>query len=205
MDRRLVLRAREGDHSAFSEMAALSIGHLTAVARLILHDEYRAQDAVQEALVAAWREIRGLRDPDRLEAWLHRLLVRACYRQARTEWRRDTIEIRLTPIHDATLQGAQGAIEARDQLARALRRLPEAQRAVLVLTYYVDLPLADAAGVLGIPIGTMKSRLNRATAALRAPPSTRTTGCPNAPRSGWHERPRPPRCPPSPALPRYRR
>lgn len=68
MDRRLVVRAQEGDHDAFSELAASSIGRLTAVARLILHDEYRAQDAVQDALVDAWRDIRSLRDPDRLEA-----------------------------------------------------------------------------------------------------------------------------------------
>lgn len=168
MDRRLVVRAQEGDHDAFSEIAASSIGRLTAVARLILHDEYRAQDAVQDALVDAWRDIRSLRDPDRLEAWLHRLVVRACYGQAKRAWRYDRVETPLSPVHDPAHADAQDAIESRDRIEHGLRRLSQDQRAVLVLTYYVDLPLADAAEVLGIPVGTMKSRLNRATAALRA-------------------------------------
>jgi RNA polymerase sigma-70 factor, ECF subfamily len=166
MDRRLVVRAQEGDHDAFSQIAASSIGRLTAVARLILHDEYRAQDAVQDALVDAWRDIRSLRDPDRLDAWLHRLLVRACYGQAKRAWRRDRVEIPLSPEHDPSFAGSQTAVDARDQLERALRRLSEDQRAVPVLTYFVDLPLAEGAEVLGIPVGTMKSRLNRATAAV---------------------------------------
>jgi RNA polymerase sigma-70 factor (ECF subfamily) len=168
VDRQLVIRAQEGDHDAFSRIAASSIGRLTAVARLILHDEYRAQDAVQDALVDAWRDIRGLRDPDRIDAWLHRLLVRSCYGQAKRAWRRDRVEVPLTPAHEPPLAEPHGVLESRDQLERALRRLSEDQRAVLVLTYFVDLPLAEAAETLGIPLGTMKSRLNRSMAALRA-------------------------------------
>jgi RNA polymerase sigma-70 factor, ECF subfamily len=95
--RDLVVRAREGDRDAFSELAARSIGRLTAVARMILRNEYAAQDAVQDALIDAWRSLPGLRDPDRFEAWMRRLLVRACFNGARRSTRRDAVEIRLTP------------------------------------------------------------------------------------------------------------
>ena len=78
MDRDLVIRAREGDHDAFAQLAARSIGRLNALARLILTDYSRAEDAVQDALVDAWRDFRGLRDPDRFDAWLNRILIRAC-------------------------------------------------------------------------------------------------------------------------------
>ena len=83
MQRDLVERAMSGDHDAFSELARVSVGRLLVIARLILHDEAAAEDATQEALVAAWRHVRGLRDPERFEAWLHRLLVNACHREAR--------------------------------------------------------------------------------------------------------------------------
>ena len=82
MQRDLVERAMAGDHEAFSELARLVIRRLYAVARLILHDTSRAEDATQEALFVAWRDLSALRDPDRFEAWVHRLLVRECYREA---------------------------------------------------------------------------------------------------------------------------
>src|SRR5260221_13281351 len=101
MQRDLVERAMAGDHEAFSELARLSIGRLYAVARLILRDQERAEDATQEALVAAWRDLSGLRDPDRFEAWLHRLLVRACYREARSTRRRQLVEVNVRPLDEA--------------------------------------------------------------------------------------------------------
>ena len=168
MDVELVLRAREGDHDAFAQLAARSIGHLTAVARMILHDEYRAQDAVQEALVDAWRGIRGLRDPERYEAWLRRILVRACRDKARREWRRDAMEVDLASTADPVVSGGHDAVDIHDRIERGLARLAPAQRAVLVLTYYVDMPLAEAASAMDVPVGTMKSRRNRALQALRA-------------------------------------
>jgi RNA polymerase sigma-70 factor, ECF subfamily len=168
MDQALVVRAKEGDHDAFSQLAAAAIGRLTAVARLILRDEDRAQDAVQDALVDAWRDIRALRDPARLDAWLHRLVVHACYSQARRARRRSVIEVSLVPNMAPAAASGLRELETHDQLERGLRRLSTEQRAVLVLTYYLDLPLAEAAAILGIPLGTMKSRLHRATDALRA-------------------------------------
>jgi RNA polymerase sigma-70 factor (ECF subfamily) len=168
MQRDLVLRATTGDHDAFSELARGAVGGLTRVALLILRDADLAGDAVQNALITAWRDIRGLRDPDRFEAWLHRLTVRACYRAARHQRRRSVMEVELLPSHDASIDDDERLLMIRDQLERGFQRLSPEERAVLVLRYYLDLPLADAAAVLGIPIGTMKSRLNRATAALRA-------------------------------------
>jgi RNA polymerase sigma-70 factor (ECF subfamily) len=164
----LVVRARGGDRDAFAELVARSIGRLTAVARMILRDEYAAQDAVQEAFIEAWRSLPGLREPDRFEAWMRRLLVRACFRAGRRTRRVQAIEIRLTPGDEPPIPGGERDVAMHDQLERGLARIPAEQRAIVVLVYYLDLPLADAAQAMGIPLGTTKSRLNRATQALRA-------------------------------------
>jgi len=168
VQRELVVRARAGDHEAFSALAGESIARLLATARLILRDEERAQDAVQEALIDAWLDIRGLRDPDRFTAWLHRLLVRDCYRAAKRHRSLRTVEVSLLPIDSPHTSDTQAALAARDQLDRAFRRLETEQRAVLVLHHFLDLPDAEAAQTLDIPVGTFKSRLNRAKVALRA-------------------------------------
>ena len=166
--RDLVVRAREGDRDAFSELVARSIGRLTAVARMILRDEYAAQDAVQDAFIDAWRSLRGLREPDKFDAWMRRLVVRACFRKTRRSKHVEALEIPLTPGHDPAVAGSERDLDVHDQLERALARIPTDQRALIVLVYYLDLPLADAAQAMGIPIGTTKSRLYRATNALRA-------------------------------------
>jgi RNA polymerase sigma-70 factor (ECF subfamily) len=166
MDRDLVERAQAGDHDAYSELARASIVPLYAIARLILRDGERAKDAAQEALVAAWRDLPSLREPERFEPWLRRLLVRACYREARRGQRRRVIESQvaaLEAIGDPALDVAD-----RDQLARGFERLTPEQRTLIVLHYYVGLPIAETADVLGIPAGTVKSRLHRATQRLRA-------------------------------------
>jgi RNA polymerase sigma-70 factor (ECF subfamily) len=167
MKRDLVEQAIAGDHDAFSELARISIARLFAVARLILRDEGRAEDATQEALVAAWRDLSSLRDPDRFEAWLHRLLVRACYREARRDRRRGTFEVHIEPI-DGWVQDRSLDVAVRDQLERGFRRLDADQRTVLTLHFYLGLTLTEAADVLGIPEGTVKSRLHRATQAMRS-------------------------------------
>jgi RNA polymerase sigma-70 factor (ECF subfamily) len=167
VERELVVRAQGGDHDAFARLVAGSIGRLTATARLILRDTVAAEDAVQDALVDAWRDLPGLRDPDRFAAWLNRILVRHCLDARRTRGRLGRIEVEL-PTLEPSVEDAQRRISIGDQLERGLRRLTPEQRTVLVLAYYLDLPLADAASALGIPVGTMKSRLNRAVAALRA-------------------------------------
>jgi RNA polymerase sigma-70 factor, ECF subfamily len=156
-----------GDHDAFSELARVSIGRLYAVARLLLRDPHRAEDATQEALIVAWRDLSALRDPDRFDAWLRRLLVRVCYREADRGRRRWAIE---SEIGEVSIRDADPALDLadRDELERGFRRLDIDQRTVIVLHYYLGLSLDEAAETLGVPPGTVRSRLHRATRALRA-------------------------------------
>ena len=168
MQRDLADRARQGDHDAFDALAAASLGRLYSIACLILHDRDRAEDATQEALVHAWRDIRGLRDPDSIDAWLNRLLVRACYRQTRRERRRAVVELQVVPEAEPSLQSHELSVVQRDQLERGFARLEFDQRAVLVLHHFAGLPLTEVAAILDIPTGTAKSRLNRGIAAMRA-------------------------------------
>jgi RNA polymerase sigma-70 factor, ECF subfamily len=167
MQRDLVERAMAGDHDAFSELARGAIGRLYVIARLILRDDAKADDATQEALLSAWRHIHGLRDPDRFEAWLHRLLVNACHREAGRNRRRGAVEIHVEVI-EASLPDSTLDLADRDQIERGFSRLDMDQRTILVLHYYLGLRLDEAAGVLGVPPGTVRSRLHRATAAMRA-------------------------------------
>lgn len=166
--RDLVIRAGAGDHAAFTELNALVVGRLMAAARMILRDEYAAQDAVQETLLEVWRSLPGLRDPDRFEPWLRKLLVRACFRTVRGASRRRAMEIRLPPGDQRAAPGAEPDIAMHDQLERGLAQLSPDQRAVIVLVHFLDLPLAEAARAMGIPLGTTKSRLSRALQSLRA-------------------------------------
>ena len=168
MQHDLAERARQGDHDAFTALVDGSIGRLYAVACLILRDRDRAHDAVQEALVAAWRDIRGLRDPERVDAWFRRLVVRSCYRQARRERRRSIVELRVVSDLPPVVPDHELSVADRDRLERGFARLGPDQRAVLVLTYYLGLPLNEVAETLDIPTGTVKSRLHRALAAMRA-------------------------------------
>jgi RNA polymerase sigma-70 factor (ECF subfamily) len=168
MERGLVERARAGDADAFSAAATTSIGRLYAIATLILRDPDRAQDAVQDALVSAWRGIRALRDPDAWDAWLQRNVVRACYQIARRDTRRNLVWARAAVLGEPTLDDAGTILAVRDELERGFRHLSLEQRSVVVLHFYVGLPLAEVADVLGIPEGTAKSRLHRATQTLRA-------------------------------------
>src|SRR5262245_3299526 len=164
----LVERARAGDHEAFATLAEASFPRLFGAARLILRDDDRAQDAVQEALVLAWKHVRAIRDPRAWDAWLYRLTVRACYRLAKTAKRRDVVELHVeSEVEPAGGSDFTGALVERERLGRELGRLPVDQRAVMVLHFYLDLPLTEAAAVLDIPVGTAKSRLHRGLETLR--------------------------------------
>lgn len=167
MDQRgLVERARTGDHDAFAVLAGAALSRLDAAARMIVRDPELARDVVQDTLLRAWRDLPGLRDPDRFDAWLNRLLTHAAIDEARRRKRR-VVEVDLIPI-DTPLPDPTSGLADRDQIARAFERLEPEQRAVIVLHYYLDLPLKEAASSLGIPIGTVKSRLHRAVDAMRA-------------------------------------
>ena len=180
MNRELVERARHGDHDAFAALATAVGDRMFTVARMILRDVDRAEDAVQEALVRTWRELPTLRDPDRFEAWVRRLVVNACYDESRKVRRRG--EVTLLALDGSRAGGGwpssertagdrtvdDRTVDDRDQLERGFRRLPVDQRAVLVLHHYVGLPLPEVAEALGVPLGTAKSRLHYATRAMRA-------------------------------------
>ena len=167
MHRGLVERAQRGDAEAFDALARLVGDRCMAIACRILRDVDLAEDAVQAALITAWREIRSLRDPDRFEPWLHRILTNACYAEARRR-RRWSEALRILPAPDAYGRDDFLTVNDRDQLERAFRRLTVEQRAVLVFRHYLGLPLSEVAIRLDIPLGTAKSRLHHATKALRA-------------------------------------
>jgi RNA polymerase sigma-70 factor (ECF subfamily) len=167
MQRDLVERARKGDHDAFAELAGAAISRLDTSAWLILRDPEQAKDAVQNTLVRAWRDLPVLRDPDRFDAWLHRMLVHACIDEVR-RLRRHRADVELTNLHAPPARDVGSAIADRDQLERGFLRLEPDARALIVLHHYLDLPMAEVADALGIPLGTAKSRLNRALGLMRA-------------------------------------
>lgn len=167
MDQRgLVERARGGDHDAFAELARVVVVRLDQAARLILRDPELARDAVQEGLIRAWRDLRKLRDPDRFDAWIYRLTVNACLDQARHK-RRRVVEVELMTLHAPSTPDSASAHADRELVDEVLAQLDEQGRAIVVLHYYIGLPLTDVAATLGIPVGTVKSRLHRALAAMR--------------------------------------
>jgi RNA polymerase sigma-70 factor (ECF subfamily) len=165
--RDLVERAGRGDHDAFAVLVDASIARLEAVARLILRDPELARDAVQDAYIRAWRDLPGLRDPERFDAWLHRLTVNSCLDAVRRRKRRP-VEVELSPIMSPFSRDEAGSIADRDQLEHGFRRLGPDLRAVLVLHYYVGMSASAVAETLDIPKGTVQSRLHRALAELRA-------------------------------------
>lgn len=168
MDTGLVERAQQGDREAFGLLAVPLGDRLFALANRILRDDELAADATQQALVSIWRDLPQLRDRTRFDAWSYRLLLRACYAERRKERRWSP------PLHVLTAaawtDGADGTklVIDRDQLERAARRLSIDHRAVVVLRYYLDLPLAEISALLDIPSGTVRSRLRYALRGLRA-------------------------------------
>ncbi len=165
-ERSLVERAQRGDHDAFAVLARSAILRLGPAARLILRDTELARDAVQEALISAWRELPNLRDPDRFQAWLYRLTVNSSLGLARRR-RRRPVEVEIPQIDLVASGDLASGVADRDRLDRALRQLEPDRRALVVMHIYLGFSLPEVADELGIPLGTAKSRLNRSLAALR--------------------------------------
>jgi len=163
----LVEQAKRGDREAFDSLARMTGDRCMAIAFRILRDFDLADDAVQSALLTAWRELRTLRDRERFEPWLHRILTNACYAEAKGR-RRWSESVRLLPVEAEYGPDEYASIDNRDQLERAFRRLTVQQRAVLVFHHYLGLPLPEVAVRMGIPLGTVKSRMHHAKQALRA-------------------------------------
>ena len=161
-----VLLAMRGDHDAFAALVGAASDRLYALACLILRDTDRAEDATQEAFVRAWRELPKLRDADRFDAWLRRLVVNACYDEGRRLRRR--AEVSLVLLDQRSVLDSASAMAETDRVDRAFRRLPLDQRVVLALQHYYDLSHVEIAETLGIPLGTVKSRVRYGVAAMRA-------------------------------------
>jgi RNA polymerase sigma factor (sigma-70 family) len=167
MQAALIERAQRGDRDAFATLATASVDRSYALAYRILRDPHLAQDATQQALLNAWQHLPTLRDPELFEAWLHRLVVRACYAEARRD-RRWTARVRMIPSDDDAVPDDTATLADRDELERGFRRLSPEQRAVVVLHHYLGYPLTEIAATLEIPVGTARSRLHYATRQLRA-------------------------------------
>ena len=167
MDQRgLVERARQGDHDAFAQLAGVSVARLDAAARLILRDPELARDAVQDGFLRAWKSLPALRDPAAFDAWLRSLVMRSCIDILRRRGRRPQ-EVELLALHVPSVADGTSAVADRELVDLALRRLSPDQRAVVILHYYLGLPLPEVAAALRIPVGTAKSRLHRSLASMR--------------------------------------
>ena len=166
MQRDLVEAARHGDHEAFEVLASAAVDRLYAIARLMLGDAHQAEDAVQDALVRAWQGLPELRDPERWEAWLRRLIVNACADQGRRRVRQSA-EVRMARFDPAAGDDVR-SVDDHDQLDRGFRRLKPDQRAAVVLHYYLGLSVPEVAESLGVPVGTAKSKIHYAVDAMRA-------------------------------------
>jgi RNA polymerase sigma-70 factor (ECF subfamily) len=166
MDEELVARAAAGDRDAFASLATRHIDRCYALAYRILRDRERARDATQQALLGAWRDLPTLRDRNRFDAWLHRLVVHACYSEARSS-RRWSARLRVIPS-DRTERDPATAVVDRAALEDAFGQLSAEHRAVVVLHHHLGYPLTEIAATLGIPVGTARSRLHYAVRQLRA-------------------------------------
>ncbi len=167
MDTDLVVRAQQGDKGAFADLASGIADRYLAVARRILRDLSLAEDATQQTLLSIWQDLPQLRDPARFDAWSYRLLVRACYAEAKKQ-RRWAPNLRLLPADEPVAADAFRPLIDRDELESGFRSLSIDHRAVVVLHHYLDLPLAQVAEILGVPSGTVYSRLHYAMRGLRA-------------------------------------
>jgi RNA polymerase sigma-70 factor (ECF subfamily) len=164
VEHQLVERAQQGDPEAFDRLTELIMDRLFSVAFRILRNTQGAEDATQQALVAIWRQLPQLRDTERFEAWSYRLLVNASYAEHRRRGRASFLgELAPDAVEDPYL-----SVDDRDQLERGFQRLPAEQRAVLVLQHYLNLSHAQMSDVLGVPVGTVRSRLHGARSAMRA-------------------------------------
>src|SRR5690349_19479135 len=167
VDQDIVVRAQRGDREAYETLARDAAPRLYLTAHRIVRNPDRADEAVQQTLVAIWRELPSLRDPARFGAWTYRLVVRFSLLESRRARRSGIREVHM---EDTVPVAADAFAESdrRDQLDRALGALSPDHRAVVVLHHYAGLSLAEIAEIVGVPYGTVGSRLHHATRSLRA-------------------------------------
>jgi RNA polymerase sigma-70 factor (ECF subfamily) len=161
----LVVAARDGDLGAFESLLVSRLGRTHRMARAVLGSPEMAGDAVQDAWLTAWRQLPRLREPERFDAWLDRIVFNACRMVVRRHGRMR--EVGMPEGFDVAAEGdGPDQVVERDILESAFARLTVDQRTILVLHHLEQRPLTVIADVLGIPVGTAKSRLHAARAAL---------------------------------------
>lgn len=166
MELEVVERAKHGDHAAYASLVRDVGARLYGIALRVTGNAAMADDAVQEGLIHAWRDLPALRDPTRFEAWITQIVIRRCYREIRRSPDRTTA---LADTDDRAAPGDPASgLAARDEVESAMRRLTPAQRSVLVLRFYAGLEPSEIADVLDLPVGTVRSRLHYALQAMRA-------------------------------------
>jgi RNA polymerase sigma-70 factor (ECF subfamily) len=164
--REIVEAARSGDQGAFMQLVRLHGDRLYSIAYRIVRDADAARDALQDALVMAWRDIPTLRDASRFDAWIQRLLTNVCIAQVSRE-RRHSARIALIAI-ESPAGDRTADVDDRDQIERGFRRLKPEERALLVLRHYAGYEPTEIAGLMGLPAGTVRSRLHHAHKSMRA-------------------------------------
>lgn len=168
---RRVAVAVTDDAASFADLVAGQLDRSYRLATVILGSAMEAEDAVADAALAAWRARRSIREADRFEAWFGRIVVNGCRDRLRTRRRRPVVEMPAAELVDSRSGQAgdfRDGVHQRDALSRAFATLEPDERIVLVLRFWQDLPIDDIAGQIGVPSGTVKSRLHHATARLRA-------------------------------------
>lgn len=167
----LIGLARSGDAAAFESLVRTRMDAVYRLSLAIVGDESDAADAAQESFISAWRQLPRLREPDRFDAWLQRVVVNTCRQSLRTRRRRRLREIPTAALVE--MEGSTGAASGAERSARdaallrvALDRLNADQRGILAMHHLEGRPVAEIASILGIPEGTAKSRLFHARAAL---------------------------------------
>ena len=161
----LVVRARSGDRHAYDELVGPLLEQAFRLAYGMLHDRSAAEDAVQEAATRAWRKLDHLRDGTEMRPWFLAIVANQCRNTARGKW---WSVLRLDKTPAASASDFEDQVATGADLRHALRQLSPEHREVLVLHYYLDLPLDEVAKIAGLPLGTVKSRINRGVAALRS-------------------------------------
>jgi RNA polymerase sigma factor (sigma-70 family) len=160
----LVTRAKGGDRHAFDDLVGPLVNQAFRLAYGMVHEREAAEDAVQEAAERAWRRLGNLKPGTEMRPWFLGIVANQCREITRGRW---WSVLRFASSPEPAADGFEDAVVRGADLRAALRKLPIEQREVLVLRYYLDLPLDEVASVTGVPVGTVKSRINRGLAAMR--------------------------------------
>lgn len=163
-DAELIARARRGDRVAFDHLVGPLVTQAFRLAYGMLHDREAAEDAVQEAAIRAWRKLDNLRPGTEMRPWFLSIVANQCRTTVRGRWW-SVLRLDVAPASGAA--NPEDQVTSRADIRAALTRLAPQHREALILHYYLDLPLNEVAAIAGVPVGTVKSRINRGLSAMR--------------------------------------